>query len=377
MKKNTKIIMLVMLLMGMAGSVSAQYTFVVDAIRGDSTALYSYNSEWKDTWVHLGDAVGAIPNGTEVTIASGDTVSHIAYFNSIRKGKEFKKHVVAVTYDGTQYLVADSDLMLSPNDTSGKSDFINKTKNRHEGWAHWYCTYTPYIIILVLLVLATVLAAISYGEIVYTILVPLLLLAAIFLEVMGVLLLGSDMLWWVDKDHFAMGIVIFRLILFAVAIVLQIFSIRLYKNSLADDADDLNVRRPIISAVIGAVLFLVCILLNILFKKTFDGQLMFHIGLILLGISLLIGIIITAVQNCRAIGFWGGLAFTLFAIIYGIGFIVAVTMLIIGVVNAFMEMIVTIGGAIIVLIVMSKIVPSRSYTRSDGTRVEVYEDFHV
>lgn len=367
-----------MLLMGLVSSVSAQYTYQVDAIRGDSTALYAYQAEWKDSWVHLGEPVGAIPNGTEVAIATADTVSNIAYFKSIRKDKEYEESVVAVNYDGKTYLVAANDLMLSPNDTSGATDFINKTKSIHQRWPHWYYTYTPYILIFVLLALATLLAALAGGSVVCSALVPIMLLASIFLEIFGVYWLGSDMLWWVDKDHFTMGTVIIRLILFAVAIVMQIFSIRLYKNALVDGAKgELNVRRPIITALIGAGLLLACILISLIFRKSLDSMQMLYIGLGLLGLCVLIGIISTAVQNCRALGFVGGVAFTLFAIIYGIGFLVALTLLIIGIVMAFMEMIVTIGGGILVLMVMSKIVPSRSYTRSDGTRVEVYEDFHL
>ena len=367
-----------MLLMGLVSSVSAQYTYQVDAIRGDSTALYAYQAEWKDSWVHLGEPVGAIPNGTEVAIATADTVSNIAYFKSIRKDKEYEESVVAVNYDGKTYLVAANDLMLSPNDTSGAADFINKTKSIHQRWPHWYYTYMPYILIFVLLALATLLAALAGGSVVCSALVPIMLLASIFLEIFGVYWLGSDMLWWVDKDHFTMGTVIIRLILFAVAIVMQIFSIRLYKNALVDGAKgELNVRRPIITALIGAGLLLACILISLIFRKSLDSMQMLYIGLGLLGLCVLIGIVSTAVQNCRALGFVGGVAFTLFAIIYGIGFLVALTLLIIGIVMAFMEMIVTIGGGILVLMVMSKIVPSRSYTRSDGTRVEVYEDFHL
>ena len=275
-------------------------------------------------------------------------------------------------------MVAADDLMLSPNDTSGTVDFLNRTKSRHEKWPHWYYTYTPYILIFALLALATLLAALAGSSILCSALVPILLLATIFLEVFGVYWLGDDILWWVDKDHFTMGTVIIRLILFALALVMQIFSIRLYKNSLVDDAtDELNVKRPIVSTLIGAGLLLACVLISLVFRKSLDSMQMLYIGLGLLGLSVLIGIIVTAVQNCRALGFVGGMAFTMFAIIYGIGFLVALTLLVIGVINAFMEMIVTIGGAIVVLMVMSKIVPSRSYTRSDGTVVEVFEDFHL
>ena len=84
MKKSSKISMLLLVLMCFVGTASAQYTFVVDALRGNETNLYNYDAKWSDSWVHLGEAVGPIPNGTEVTIAPSDTVVNNAYFPSIR-----------------------------------------------------------------------------------------------------------------------------------------------------------------------------------------------------------------------------------------------------------------------------------------------------
>ena len=373
MKKISRIVMIV-LLVCLAGAASAQYTFVVDALRSDSTKLYKYNAQWSETWVHLDEAVGSLPNGTEVTIAKNDTVANKAYVPSIRKGKEYEDHMIAVTYNGSRYLVSSRDLKLSPNDTSGITDFLNQKKSQHEGLGPWYYTYTPYILIFILLVLATLFAALSRGGAFTAVLVPLLLLAAILIEVWGVICLGQDMLWWVDKDQFPMSRVIVRLILFAAALVMQVFSIRLYKNAMSDGAlDELNVRRPLVSAIIGAGLLLGCVIVSLLFRKSLDAQKMLNIGLILLGISVAIGLVSTAVQNIRAVGAVGGIAFTLFAIIYGVGFIVALVMIIIGIVNAFMETIVTIGGGALVLYIMSHFVPTRTYTRSDGTVVEVYE----
>ena len=373
MKKSSKISMLLLVLMCFVGTASAQYTFVVDALRGNETNLYNYDAKWSDSWVHLGEAVGTIPNGTEVTIAQSDTVVNNAYFPSIRKEKEYEDHVIAVTYNGSQYLVCSRDLKLSPNDTSGRTDFINKERSKHEGWAPWYYTYTPYILVLILLVLATVFAAISQGGPFTALIVPLLLLAAIVIEVFGVYCLGTDMLWWVDKDQFPMSKVLLRLALFAVAIILQIFSIRLYRNAMSDGASgELNVRRPLVWAIIGAGLMLACVIISLTFRKSFDPTQMFYVGAALWGVSIVIGIISAAVQNIRAVGFIGGLGFTIFAIIYGVGFIVALTMLIIGIVNAFMEMIVTIGGGALVLYIMSHFVPTRTYTKN-GVTYEVYE----
>ena len=208
------------------------------------------------------------------------------------------------------------------------------------------------------------------------ILVPVCLLLAILIEIMGVITMGKGLLWWADADQYKLGTVIFRLVLFGVAVVLQIFSMRLYKNGLSASArGELSVKAPIVGALVGAGLLLFCVILSTMIRKSVKPETMFYIGIGLLLLSTLIGIITTAVKNIRAVGGLGGIAFTLFAVIYGVGLVVALVMLIIGFVNAFMEVLVTVVGGTFVLMIMSKFIPARSYT-SGGVRYEVYEDFN-
>ena len=380
--KKTRISLLVMLLMCLFGTASAQYTFVVDALLQDSTYLYAYDSKWndKDTWLHLEAPVASLPNGTEVTIAEGDTVTYRASFKSMKKGMfkkkvEYDDDIIPVTYGGQKYLALSKDLMISPNDNTGTMDFINKKNNRHTFWGRFYSSYTPYIAIFVLLLLATLFAKFTSGpggtRVIPAIMVPILLLAAIALEMGGVFVMGKDMLWWVDADHFKMSKVIVRLILFGGAIVMQIFSMRLYKNGLSDNANgELSVKRPIVGALIGAGLLLASVVVGMIWKD--DATTILTVGAVLLVIATVVGIISTAVTNIRAVGPGAGIAFTLFAVIYGIGLVVALVMLVIGLVNAFMEMIVTIGGGTLVLFIMGKFVPTRTYTKN-GVTYEVYE----
>ena len=371
--------MLALLLLSLADRATAQYTFVVDALLQDSTYLYAYDPKWddKDTRLHLEKPIGSLPNGTEVTIAKGDTIVRGASFKSMKKGMfnnkvEYDDDIIAITFGGTKYLTLSKDLMLSPNDTSGTVDFINKKHSRHNFWGHFYSSFTPYIAIFVLLLLATLLARFtSGGGVIPAIMVPVLLLAAIALEMLGVYFMGTDMLWWVDADHYKMGKVIVRLILFGAAIVMQIFSMRLYKNGLSEHANgELKVKRPIMGALIGAGLLLASVVVAMIWNK--DAEMILTVGGILLVVATLVGIISTAVTNIRAVGPGAGLAFTLFAVIYGVGLVVALVLLIIGLVNAFMEMIVTIGGGALVLFILSHFIPSRTYTEN-GVTYEVYE----
>lgn len=380
MKKLTRIFMLTLLLLSLADKASAQYTFVVDAMFGDSTALYPYDSKWNESGiVHAGEKVGMLPNGTEVTIAQGDTVAHSIAFKSMKRGMfsddNYYEDVIPVTCNGSKYLVLSRDLMLSPNDNTGTADFLNKKKNLHNYWGHLYCTFTPYIAIFVLLLLATLFAKITGGSngvrVIPALLVPILVLAAIALELYGVYIMGKGMLWWVDTNHFKMGKVVVRLILFGVAIVLQIFSMRLYQNALADSGDgDLSVKRPIVGALIGIGLLAVSIVIAMIWNES--AETILYIGGGLLLVSTLVGIISTAVTNIRSVGVVAGIAFSLFAVIWCVGLVTALVLLIIGLVNAFMEMLMTIAGGAVVLFTMGKFVPSRTYT-SGGVTYEVYD----
>lgn len=374
MKQITKRIMMALMLFFVCGTLSAQLVYVVDALRGDSTALYPFDSEWRsDKFVHIDPAIGKIVNGTRVSIAAEDTIIKPVLIRSGKPDNEPEAIVVAVTYKDKKYFIESKDLVLSSkSNPEGTVDFINKEYNYHTYWGHWYFSYTPYILILILLVATIIFGILARRASWIALFVPILLLGAIAVEVFGVKTLGTDMLWWIDPEQNSMGMILVRLILFAAAAVMQIFSIRLFKNAVGGE---LSFKGPLIGIVVGAIIFILSFIVAMIWNKS--AETIVNTGLILMGVSILIGVLVTAIKNIREIGFIAGIALAIFAFIYGIGLIVLLAMLVIGIITAFMEMIVTIGGGILVLIIMSKIVPSREYTRSDGTRVEVYEDFHV
>lgn len=386
MKKNSKIALLILFLMCLFGTASAQYTFVVDALTKDSTILYPYDSSCEKEWVHLGDPVGYLKNGTEVTIAAADTVYHTAYFRSKKKSMFYKKteyegKVYVVNHNGTRYFVDARDLVLSPNDTTGVRDFVNKNHSYHNAWGHFYSTLTPYIAIFVLLLLATIFAKLINGpagpRLIPTVLVPVFMLVAILLEVFGVIKMGTDMLWWIDDHVIDKGTVIIRLIIFAVAVIMQVFSMKLYKNGIVAYAvkpdEKVLVKRPMVGAIIGVGLLIASVIVAMIWKKS-AGTIL-GVGAALLVAATLVGIISTAVVNMRVLGKLAGLAFTLFVVIYAVGLVSCIVLLIIGLIKVFMEMLITVVGGTVVLMFMSKVVPTRTYT-SGGVTYEVYEDFN-
>lgn len=372
MKQITRSILMALLML-LCGTLSAQYTYVVDALRSDSTSLYPFDPKWNtDGSVHLGDKVGMLPNGTEVLIAPNDTVVDYVYFKSVRKDKEIYAGAAAVNYNGKKYLVAADDLVMGDNNPAGVRDFINHEENYHTQLGHWYSTYTPYIYILVLMILTTIFASLAQKSNWLAIFVPILMLGALIIEIFAVKTLSSDALWWIDPDLYPMGKVILRLIMFGAVVVMQIFSIRLFRNAVGGE---LSFKGPLIGIIVAVAIFIVSFIVAMFWRHSAES--IVNTGLILGGISILIGILVTAIKNIKQIGFIAGLALSIFAIVYCVGLLIAVVMLVIGIITAFLEMIVMIGGGILVMIIMSKIVPSREYTRSDGTRVEVYEDFHI
>ena len=386
MKKIAHFLLLALLVFSFGNKASAQYTFMVDALTKDSTILYPYDPSWEEEWVHLGDPVGSLKNGTEVIIAATDTVSHHAYFKSKKKSMFYKKteyegSVFIVNYNGTRYFVDAKDLMLSPNDTTGVRDFVNEKSNYHNFWGRFYSSLGTYIAIFVLLLLATVFAKLINGSggprLVPTILVPVFILFAVLLEVIGVFKMGTDMLWWIDDHVIKKGTVIIRLVFFALAVIMQIFSMRLYKNGIVAYAlqpdQKVLVKRPMVGAVIGVGLLIVSVIVAMIWRKS--AGVILGVGVASLVIATLVGIISTAVVNMRVLGKIAGLTFTLFVVIYAIGLVSSIVLLIIGFVKVFMEMLITVGGGTLVLMLMSKVVPTRTYT-SGGVTYEVYEDFN-
>lgn len=372
MKKIARCVLMALLL-SLCGTLSAQYTYIVDALRSDSTAIYPFDAKWHtDSSVHLGDKVGMIPNGTEVLVAPKDTVVDYVYFKSVRKDKEIYAGAAAVTYKGKKYLVASSDLVMGENNPDGVRDFINKEENYHTQLGHWYNTFTPYIYILVLMILTTVIASVAQNAKWLAIFVPILMTGALIIEIFAVKTLSSDALWWIDPDLYPMGKVILRLVMFAAVVIMQIFSIRLFQNAVGGN---LSFKGPLIGIIVAVGIFILSFIVAMFWRQSADS--IVNTGLILGGVSILIGILVTAIQNIKQIGFISGIALSIFAIVYCVGLLLVLVMLIIGIITAFLEMIVTIGGGILVMIIMSKIVPTREYTRADGTRVEVYEDFHI
>ena len=74
----------------------------------------------------------------------------------------------------------------------------------------------------------------------------------------------------------------------------------------------------------------------------------------------------------KVLGVKSGILFSVFAVIYAVGLVVALVMLIIGFFTAIFEMLITIVCCVILLFFLSKTIPITSYVSGD-TIVEVFE----
>lgn len=403
MKNITKIFMLALLFFSLTDKASAQGSiFEVDALTTKSAALYSYTDTIPGNGeVILGDPLpgDGLKNGTKVTILSKES-KRDAKFKSERK-KLFSKE--NKTYSGTVYIVRYTndvykdtlyymnakDLRLSSEDPNyGKkgADFINAEKNPHTFWGHFYSSFWPYVLIFLLLIAAMVFTFLIPSKngprLIPTILVPAFLLLAVMLEMLGVVLMGRsgvDILWWLNTNVYKEAVVILRLMFFALALILQIFSMRLYKNSMVgymhSHEQKVQVKRPITGALVGAVLLGISVIIAWFAS---NPDLYLGIGATLLIASIVVSIVSTAVINSKAMGKDAGIAFTLFVVVYGIGLIFALVLLIAGLIKGYLfwEMLVTIIVGALVLLLLNKFVPVRSYTEN-GVNYEAYDDYKL
>lgn len=386
MKTHTYFLCAVLMLFLSIFSANAQYTFVLDALHSDSVALYPYDIKTDDKNVLKFDkAEDFLPNGTLVTINGGEDSITKTVLNGtgLIQLKDHSEDYVAVTYEGKKYYVSTEDLVISETDTTGVKDFINTGKNLHTTLGHWYNSSTPYIIIIVLLAVATLFAFLmNSGEglrKISVLAVPILLLLVVIIEILGIYSVGTSMLWWLDTDRYGWGTSIFRFIFFALAIAMQVFSMNIYMRGLLDinsddedvDTPKLDYKRPIYFAIGGA---LTAIIIVLIFAFTnWNSNLGVWLALILFIVFTGIGIYSSAKNNIGLLGTKAGIAFSIFALIYAVGLVVAFALLIIGFISAFLEMILTIIVGFIGFVFMSKVIPKRTYYEG-STKYEVYED---
>lgn len=184
----------------------------------------------------------------------------------------------------------------------------------------------PYWVIFGLLTAATLFAFFGRGW--SAIIAPVLLLVATAIEVLGLLKCGTGMLWWLDGADFHSMAGVQKLLLFSLAVIMQVGSIYIFGRNVAEDElEDLVIWRPVLTLIIAAVVAVALIV----------GLTLFHVSqklVFLIGGAVFLVLLISRVwesmrENCGVLGNFGGVLFTLFVFVWGIGSITAIVLLVI------------------------------------------------
>lgn len=184
----------------------------------------------------------------------------------------------------------------------------------------------PFWVIFGLLTAATLFAFFGRGW--SAIIAPVLLLVATAIEVLGLLKCGTGMLWWLDGADFHSMAGVQKLLLFSLAVIMQVGSIYIFGRNVAEDElEDLVIWRPVLTLIIAAVVAVALIVGLTLFHVS--QKLVFPIGGAVFLVLLISRVWESMRENCGVLGNFGGVLFTLFVFVWGIGSITAIVLLVI------------------------------------------------
>lgn len=373
--KHIQLIALAVLLLG-AGTAQAQWSYVTDNPRGDSVVLYERVPVQKPTdkrHTHLlGDKALCIANGEQLTIAKEDSMwvalSMPVKDKTMPDVGDDSRNYVTVTIKGKKYFVETANLIPIDKDAA-KPPFKYKGAKKHSAMGHWYYTATPYWLIAVCIVLSIALCfAAGRSRMPWLLVLPSmgLLLLGVVLEIMAVWYIGGDVVWWTDKATYGFWPVIFRILLLALVVVAQIFSMRLVSGIVGDD--DMEIWKPILSALKGFGVLVVFVLIDGLFIH--DGSWPLVAGLAAALVVLAIGLVKSIKTNSESVGnVLGGTVFTLFAVVWSIGVAIGVVIAVIGLIKVFLELLITIAIAVGAMFAMGSVMGNGSNSGGGSSRV--------
>lgn len=353
-----------------------QYNYIVDNLHGDSAYVYVKATDAKENAQNSGAKANAksnsksnkktkannstnetfvkksfsVANGTLVTIDKKDaTLRTLA--EKINPKKSRNMSLATVNIDGKKYFIESSALMFGEN-PEGVEDFINKETNLHTPQHRFFYSTTPIIAVVIMLILFVVFANLIESKI-FLILAPIMLLGAVGLEVGGLYLLGTDILWWLDTENEGLMMLMLRLIAFLGAVMAQAGGMYIFKNKLDESSNGkVVIWRPIAATLLAAGAIVATFFIV---GTTGGGDTGFYIGF---GISILIflgGLVSTAIHNSQVLGLLPGIIFSIFAIIWCFALAACIVLFIIGFVKVLWEIITSIFIVLFVMFIISKL----------------------
>lgn len=347
-----RMMLIVFAFLGYAAMTQAQ-VYVVDDFVNDSTPCFEYQlkegkyllpDDEPTLYLHNGDTI----NVFEMKHRSNGMIFSKDYWYYLFK-KDGKKYAVDVNFI---YCKADDPTSLQKNDK------VYYTQNmKHQGMGRFFYTYTPYLIIIGLLIAIWLLSLFGpayskmrkpaeYG-------IPAMILAITFLEFLGLYFMGMDVFWWCDQNYYGFFGALFRVIPGVLVVMTQIGSIKLYENVIFGEKrlSGFSIK-PTLYGMLG--ILPVSILILVLSQTTeLTEEVLTVFWIIGVLLSLVIGFFLSLRENCEMVGKRKGILITAFIAIYLIGCIVAVICLGAMLLRLIIQVILVVTGAILILFVGS------------------------
>ena len=144
-------------------------------------------------------------------------------------------YYVAFKKDGASYMAYMGELKFSADNPEGTVNPLSEdTVKKHSALGHFYATYTPAVLVLILMgmILATFFVARKSSPAVPLALkvIPVCMLLISIIEVVGYKVLGGDMFWWCDNDRYGFFGSLFRVIPFGAVVALQFYTFKMFET---------------------------------------------------------------------------------------------------------------------------------------------------
>ncbi len=342
-------LLLLMIVMSVQGQI-----FVLDPLVKDSVEVTPLNAEPGE---NAEDVYIMMPKGMEITAV-----------DSIADRGDY-----IFEYEGTRYLVAGEDLKFSSkNGDDVVNPFSDKHNRQHSAIGHFYFSYTPSILVLLLVVVSLLLCMISKPfpklEQVLLLLVPGLLILASLIEIIGVLKMGSDVIWWCDSKYFGFWTIVFRAIPFAIFVLGHLASIYAYSYMLDDvmaakrgevieENDDRVIGISLKPAAWGLglclpILIVVALITHFAGIKGIVGE-----TLMLLAFfgTLIGGLVWSYRKNAQTYGAALALPVTIFSVVYIIGMLITAVLFVMVVVRIIIQILVALASVFAIIFVLGSV----------------------
>ena len=193
----------------------------------------------------------------------------------------------------------------------------------------------------------------------FLIIVPFAILAVSAIEIYGYFYFSDKIFWWCEYERYGFWGTLLRLIPFALLVVTQLLSIKIYEPALEHE---LSIKPVAISLA-------VCVPLTIIsafVASSMDMPVEMTMA-VTFSVSLGFGLLISLVRNISAFGFFQGVFVTLFTIVYVISCVISVVSLISFSFKVIMMMLAVCFGILMIYgIATVPIAEKRTFVTKDG-----------